>query len=170
MKWLVMICVVMLLQHPTPVGQSDEQLPMSTKQLRNAPTEAVIEGRSLSLSTYPWRDFAPGTSSSPNGTPLMVVLKVATADKKPLPSGIRMERAWVLLGEEVWEASDFRSGRRPVKDGWIKCAETPVCEATIRGGPKWGPGVFVDVVLRITDKEGQPHLIRAPKQLILRSD
>lgn len=159
-----------LIQHPTPVSQSGEQLPMSIKQLQNAPTEIVLEGRPLSLSTYPWRDFMPGSSSTPDGSPLMVALKVATADKKPLPSGIRMDRAWVLFGDEMWEASDFRSGRRPVKDGWIKCAETPVCEATIRGGPKWGPGVFVDVVVRLTDKEGQSHLIRAPKQLILRSD
>jgi hypothetical protein len=158
-----------LTQGSAQVGQSNEQ-PLSIKELRNVPTEILVEGRSLSLSSYPWRDFMPSTFPSPNGSPLMVVLKVATAEKKPLPGGVRLEGAWVLFGEEIWEASDFRSGRRPVKDGWIICAETPVCEATIRGGPKWGPGVFVDVVVRLTDKEGRRHLLRAPKQLILRSD
>jgi hypothetical protein len=159
-----------LTQGSSQVGQSNEQPPLSIKNLRNVPTEIVVEGRSLSLSTYPWRDFMPTTFPAPNGSPLMVVLKVASSDNKPLPSGMRLERAWVLFGEEMWEASDFRSGRRPVKDGWIICAETPVCEATIRGGPKWGPGVFVDVVVRLIDKEGRHHLLRAPKQLILRSD
>ena len=159
-----------LTQSPVQVDQSNEQPPLSIKELRNVPTEIVVDGRSFSLSSYPWRDFMPTSPGSPNGSPLMVVLKVATAGKKPLPGGVRLERAWVLFGEEVWEASDFRSGRRPVKDGWIICAETPVCEATVRGGPKWGPGVFVDVVVRLTDKEGRHHLLRAPKQLILRSD
>ena len=130
----------------------------------------VIDGRSLSLTTFPWRDFMPGPSTSGDGTPLMVGLKVATADKQAFPSEVRMDRAWVTFGEQVWETTAFRSSRKPEDDGWIKCSPTPVCEATVRNGPKWGPGVYVDVVVRLTDAAGRHYLIKAPKQLIQRSD
>ena len=162
-----------LTQHPTQVDQSNKNLSVAIKDLRNAPTEVALSGRSLSLSAYPWRDFMPGTLTSPNGSPLMVVLKVATSDKKPLPGGVRIDRSWVLFGEQVWEASDFRTGAkgsRQNNDGWIICAESPVCEVTARGGPKWGPGVVVHVVVRLTDKDGRNYLLRAPKQTILRTD
>ena len=161
-------------QLPAQVGQSKENLSVSIDDLRNAPIEVVLDGRSLSLSAYPWRDFMPSIGlPAPDGSPMMVVLKVATTDKKPFPSGVRMDRAWVLFGEQLWEASQFRGRVKSPpydKDGWINCGDSPVCEATARDGPKWGPGVFVDVVVRLTDKEGRHYLLRAPKQYVKRTD
>ena len=151
----------------------DEHRPVSVKDLRNVATEVVLEGRLLTLSTYPWRDFMPGTLSGPDGSPMMVALKVATTDKKPFPSGVRMERAWIAFGEQVRETSKLRDPLNSPpneKDSWIKCSDTPVCETTARNGPKWGPGVFVDVVVRLIDKEGRHYLLRAPKQYVQRTD
>ena len=153
-------------QLPAQTGQSKENLSVSIKDLRNAATKIVLDGRPLSLSAYPWRDFMPSTLPAPDGSPMMVVLKVATADKKPFPSGVRMDRAWVLSGEQVWETSEFRHAKNPGKDSWINCSDSPVCEATAREGPKWGPGVFVDVVVRLTDKEGRHHLLQVRKQCV----
>ena len=154
---------------PAQTDQAKEILPVSINDLRNAPAQIVLNGKSLSLSTYVWRDFAPGFSSGPDGSPLMVALKVATSDKTAFPSGVRMDRAWVLFGEEIWEVSDFRGrvkSSSPNKDGWVKCSASPVCEATVREGPKWGPDVLVDVVVRLTNEEGQRHLIQAKGQYI----
>src|SRR5262249_15256435 len=140
--------------------------------LRNAPTSVVMGNRSFSLSAYPSRDFMPGMWG-PDGSPMMVGLKVTSADKKPLPSGVRMDGAWVLFGEQIWEASDLRgrtASQDRRKDSWINCSGSPVCETTVRDGPKWGPGVFVEVVVRLTDSEGQHHLLQARKQYISRSD
>ena len=164
------------MQLPAQVGQSKENLSVSINDLRNAPTEVVLDGRSLSLSAYPWRDFMPSTLPAPDGSPMIVVLKLATADKKPFPSGVRIDRAWVLFGEQMWEVSDLRGqvkGSPHYKDsseGWTNCPDSPVCETTARDGPKWGPGVFVDVVVRLTDKEGRHHLLQAPKQYVKRTD
>jgi hypothetical protein len=152
---------------PALVGQSKENLSVSIIDLRKAPTEVVLDGKSLSLSAYLWRDFNP--SSPPDGTPMMAVFKVATSDKKPFPSGVRMDRAWVLFGEQMWETSKFRAQvKRPPdgKDSWVNCPHSPVCEADARDGPKWGPDVFVDVVVRLIDKEGRHHLLQAPKQCV----
>ena len=159
----------LFMQLPAQVGQSKEKLSVSINDLRNAPTEVVLNGRSLSLSAYPWRDFMPSFLPAPNGSPMMVVLKVATSDKKPFPSGVRMERAWVLFGEQMWQTSEFRAqvkGTPHNKDSWINCSDSPVCEATAREGPKWGPGVFVDVVVQLTDKEGRHYLLQVPKQCV----
>ena len=155
------------------VGQSKETLPISLADVRKAPTEIVIEGRSLTLSTFLWRDFMPGSSTGPDGSPMMAALKVATSDKKPFPSGVRMERLWVLFGEQVWETAQIRdrmNNSPSNKDSWILCSDLPVCEVTVRNGPKWGPGVSVDVIVQLTDKDGRHHLIQAPKQTVHRTD
>jgi len=102
----------------------------------------------------------------------MVVFKIATSDKKPLPSGVQPDRAWVLFGDQTWEISNLRRNvaRSPdnqsVIETWIACPVSPVCEFTIRDGPRWGPGVLVDAVVRFADKNGQRYLLRAPKQSI----
>lgn len=152
---------------PAQISQAKENLPVSVKELRNAPTEIVLDGKSLSLSAYLWRDFSPGAWG---GRPLMASLKVATSDKKAFPSGVRMERAWVLFGEQIWEVPNFRFRGRRLSDNkemWIKCSVSSGCEITFSEGPEWGPGVFVDVVVRLIDKEGKHHLIQAKKQHII---
>lgn len=151
------------------IGQPSQDSSVSLKDLRNAPTMIAIDNRTLRLSAYPWRNFEPG-SVGVDGTGLMVAFKVTSADKQPLPSGIRLERAWILFGEEVWEVSDLRGGNAQNKDTWIKCPNSPVCEISVRGGPKWGPGVYVDVVLRLSGNEGKQYLLQAPHQYVLRTD
>ena len=176
---LVIPAAFSFMQLPAQVGQSKENLSVSINDLRNTPTEVVLDGKSLSLSAYPWRDFMPTISDiplGPDGKPMAVVLKVTTSDKKPLPSGVRADRVWVLFGEQVWEISELKQHAKGIpsnkdsREQWINCPDLPVCEFTVRDGPKWGPGVFVDVVVRLTDKDGRRYLLQAPKQLVKRSD
>lgn len=158
-------------QHPAQKSQSKETAPISISELRKAPAKVVIDGRSLTLSAYLWRDFMPGAALGPNGTPMMAVFNVATADKKLFPSGVRIERAWVLFGEQVWEPGEFdprTKDSRQDKDS--SCPDTPVCEVSARNGPKWGPNIYVDVVVRLIDKQGRHHLLQATKQYVQRTD
>jgi hypothetical protein len=161
---------------PTRVTQAEENLSISINDLRKAPTRILLDGKPLSLSAYLWRDFMPSIPSMIDGKPMIAVFKVATSDKKSFPSGVRLDRAWVLFGEQMWETSDFREqleGPRDNKDSsekWINCPDAPVCEAVARRGPKWGPGVFVDVVVRLTDREGRHYLLQAQKQYVERTD
>jgi len=164
---------------PALMGQAKENSSVSINDLRRAPTEVVLDGKSLSLSAYPWRDFMPTISDiplGPDGKPMAVVLKVTTSDRKPLPSGVRADRVWVLFGEQVWEISELKQHAKGIpsnkdsREEWINCPDLPVCEFTVRDGPKWGPGDFVDVVVRLTDKDGRRYLLQAPKQLVKRSD
>ena len=87
-----------------------------------------------------------------------------------------MDRAWVLFDEQMWEVSDLRGwvkGQPNYEDSgehWINCPESPVCISVARDGPKWCPGVYVDVVVRLTDNQGRHYLLQAPKQYIHRTD
>ena len=86
--------------------------------------------------------------SPPDGKPMIAVLKVATSDKKPFPSGVRIDRAWVLFGEQMWEAAEFRDqvegppNNRDSSGKWINCRDLPVCESVARGRPEVGSGRF----------------------------
>ena len=178
---LILLLAAMLTSFPVErfhplVGQAKENVPVSINDLRKSPTRIVLDGKSLSLSAYLWRDFMPSIPSMIDGKPMIAVFKVATSDKKSFPGGIRIERAWVLFGEQMWETSDFReqlggpTNNKDSSEKWINCADAPVCEAVARGGPKWGPGVYVDVVVRLIDREGRQHLLQAPKQYVQRTD
>ena len=118
----------------------------------------------------------PGAPPMLDGKPMIAVFKVATSDKESFPNGIRLDRAWVLFGEQTWETSNFRdkmdapANDKQSTEKWINCADTSVCEAVARGGPKWGPGVFVDVVVRLTNREGRHYLLQARKQYVNRTD
>ena len=164
---ILILTAFYFVQLPADMDQAKNDLSVSIKNLRSAPTSVVIDDRSLSLSADPWRDFMPGTVSTPDGSPMTVVLRVSTSDKKPFPREVRIDRAWVVFGEQVWETSEFRHLKTPGKDSWIECSDAPMCEATARGGPKWGPDVLVDVVVRLTDKEGRHHLLQVKKQTVI---
>jgi hypothetical protein len=53
------------------------------------------------------------------------------------------------------------------KDSPINCPASPVCEISVRGGPKWGPVVYIDVVLRLIDSKGQEYFLQAPNQYVV---
>jgi len=117
-----------------------------------------IDGREYTLSANAWRDFQP--VAPPDGQPLIVVAKVSPSDMMPLPGDITIDRVWVLNGKKQWSAPPEAETREP--------AATRL-ETAVRGGPKWGPGIKVDVVVRL--KQGkQTWLVRAPGVEIKRTD
>jgi len=73
----------------------------------------------------------------------------------PLPNDIAIDHVWVLNGKEQWSAKP-ESGATGL-------------ETAVRNGPKWGPGIKVDVVVRL--KRGkQTWLLRAAGVDIKRTD
>jgi hypothetical protein len=125
----------------------------STASIATAPERVEIDGREYALAASAWRDFQP--IAPPDGHPLIVVVKVSPSDMMPVPSDIAFDRVWVLSGKEQWSAKP-----EPGASG---------LEAADRNGPKWGPGVKVDVVARM--KQGKrTFLVRAAGVDIKRTD
>jgi hypothetical protein len=117
--------------------------------LRDAPTSITLAGEPFALSVDLWRDFMP--SSPPDGRPLAAVVR--------LPdhlATVRVERIWVIFGIEVWGDD---ADQVPGTQDWVA-----------RDGPKWGPGVHVDVVARLREADGRQVLVRAANRTIQRTD
>lgn len=134
--------------------------PRDPAELSAAPTTTAIGGRTLSLETYLWRDFQP--SSPPNGKPLVVVARIRSTDGSPIPATVVVTGLWVVNAGEVWTASPREETRRAPNGSMF--------EVVAREGPKWGPGISVDVVVGLRDGNGEVSLLRAPAQRINRTD
>jgi hypothetical protein len=138
----------------------DVVTPLPASELRAAPSVIVVGGQSLALVPYLWRDFQP--VSPPNGKPLAAVLRVTAADRKPLTASFVVDAAWISNGDEVWTAR--------VEDEGHSRADPLYYEVVARDGPKWDPGIRVDVVVRVREQSGATKLLRAADQLIGRTD
>jgi len=91
----------------------------------------------------------------PGGQGLKAAVRVVTDPDLPLPSGVAIERLWLFYSKEQW--------RPALPDR----AEPLVVQ--LADGPKWGPGVDADVVVRL--KRGKDTwLLRAAGRPIKRTD
>lgn len=141
-------------------GSSNPVMPLPASELRSVPVSATADGKDLVLTPYLWRDFMP--AAPPDGQPLVAVLRIGPSDGSAVPPTIRADAAWVVFGEQVWAA--------PVREDRFASPDPVYYEAVIRNGPKWGPGVTVDVVVRLRDSAGRAVLLRAANQAISRTD
>ena len=127
--------------------------------LRAAPDTIVVDGRRLFLETYLWRDFMP--ISPPDGKPLTAIVYVTAVDAAPLPPAVSVDALWVVHADQVWTSWLQDDPSEPRADRIAKVA---------RQGPKWGPGVYVDVIVRVFDAAHHAFLLRASQQYIGRTD
>jgi hypothetical protein len=117
--------------------------------LRTTPTSAIIGGQPFELQVDLWRDFMP--VAPPDGQPLAVVVRLPAH-----LTTVSVEHVWVILGDQLWSAD---TENVPGTQDWVA-----------RGGPKWGPGVRVDVVAQLREADGRASLVRAVDRLIQRTD
>ncbi len=120
-------------------------------ELRATPTSATIGGQPFVLQAELWRDFMPMVGGGPDGQPLAVVIRLPDQ-----LATVRVEHIWVIFGDQLWDAD---TEQVPGTQDWVA-----------RGGPRWGPGVRVDVVARLREAGGREIVIRAPDRLIQRTD
>lgn len=82
-----------------------------------------------------------------------------------LPETIDIDRVWIINGNKVWE-SDFSKENSTISNN----SKTKM-QKVFRDGPKWGPGINVDIVVRIVDKaDNKVYFLRATNQRISRTD
>ena len=132
---------------------------VSLQDLQTAPERIEINGTEYTLETYLNRDFMP--ISPPDGQPLVAVIKVKAPGETAISSQIDATRLWVVKGKEIWETEFANEEGSAIGDTLEKIG---------RDGPKWEPGISVDVVVRIIDlKSGNNYLLKASNQAIHRS-
>ncbi|NER31574.1 MAG: hypothetical protein F6J89_29145 [Symploca sp. SIO1C4] len=130
--------------------------------LQSAPEQIEVQNTKLTLETYLWRDFMP--ISPPDGKPLIAVIRIKAQDSMEFPTSIISDKLWIINGQEIWE-TEFTNEEQ------IASNSTPsLLEKVARGGPKWEPGVEVDVIIRIIDENNHTYLLKTSNQLINRTD
>lgn len=161
MKTFIFVLIVVV-----AIGCSDNgisvppDIPIS--QLLSSPDTITADGRQLYLATYMWRDFQP--ISPPDGKPLIAIVYVTATDTAQLPSSISTDAVWIVNNNQVWK-SWFTN--EPIAPSELK----PYRIVKIaREGPKWGPHIYVDVIVRVIDRQGNHKLLRARNQWIGRTE
>jgi hypothetical protein len=96
--------------------------------------------------------------SPPDGKPLVAGLQVRTEDGSDVPATVRADMVWVLNGADTWSTLPREERSRQ--------ETAPVYELVARDGPKWGPGITVDVVVRLHEAGGRKSLLRVANRLI----
>jgi hypothetical protein len=151
---ILLICLVIIL-----VGIPLTPSIVSLQDLQTAPEKIEVNGTEYTLETYLQRDFMP--ISPPDGSPLIALVKVKAPGETAISSKIDATRLWVVKGKEIWETEFANEEGSAIGDTLKKIA---------RDGPKWEPGISVDVVVRIIDlKSGKNYLLKASNQAIHRT-
>jgi hypothetical protein len=127
--------------------------------IEDAPATIVADGVTLTIEANTWRDFTPASPS--DGSDLRVLIRLRTASGAPLPGGVAADSVWVVRGGLAWAGEPT-----PTQAPW----GPDVLELMMRGGPRWGPDVAVDVVARVTGVPGGPRRIAARQALVERAD
>jgi hypothetical protein len=117
-----------------------------------APETVVVDGGTLTLSTYMWRSFMPIVP--PNGSSLIALVYIGMTDSTKVPSSTSADAVWIVNGQTVWK-SFLADANQPPTNQLCKVA---------RDGPQWDNPV--DVIVRVFGSRGDSHLLRAPHQTI----
>ncbi|MFX1594421.1 MAG: hypothetical protein ACFFB6_09120 [Promethearchaeota archaeon] len=123
-----------------------------------ASEEVYIENVTFTLETYMWRDFMP--ISPPDGKPLIVIAKVHAVDVVEFPLTISIERIWIINGTEI--SSTLGTNEYRINGSTY--------EMVFRDGPKWGPGIVIDVVVKLKSVDFNFYYLLALNQPIYRTD
>ncbi|MCU7727480.1 hypothetical protein ODJ79_27425 [Actinoplanes sp. KI2] len=128
--------------------------------LKTVPVMVSVAGATLRISTSLYRDFMP--ACPPGGRPLIAGVTVVADPPSVVPPLTRATRLAVVHGPMIWTS--------PVAEDQGRMRDPSQFTVVARGGPKWGPGIVVDVVLEVRDRDRRPYLVRAADQPIGRTD
>lgn len=124
----------------------------SADELKTSPTTISINGSTLTLDAYVWRDFMPPTTT--DGDPMRSTVQLNLISGPEILSQVHLVRQYVVMNNEVWAA-----------DLYYLSIGTSTLEGTSANGPKWGPNIIVDVILEFT-YGGKTYKILSPNQNI----
>lgn len=110
-------------------------------ELQAVPEQIEIDGQQYVIGLPMVARVMYMGSGAANGDPLYAEIHVTVPTFQSSLTGATPDRIWVINGDRVWE--------------------TDLIYWRATGGPKWGPDIYVDIVIRFTDGHGVSHLLRA---------
>jgi hypothetical protein len=120
--------------------------PLTVAQLLQAPDTLRVDGATLTTQVFLWRDFMSGPV---RGSLLYATVRLNGAPPDTIPPTAGKVYLWVIHGSEVWSATLTLGYTDP--DG--------TRTYSISGGPRWGPGIDVDVVIGVRSSPSVVSLV-----------
>jgi hypothetical protein len=133
---------------------------MDLNELLAASDTLQIGSQRITMRTQMWRDFRNSTESPDDGGFLNAIFWIYSIDSTALPGGFSADAAWIVFGEQVWDT--YLTGEEPP----VEEQQSFQLFEVARNGPKWGPGDLLTTVVRLRDRQGRRHLLRASNQLV----
>jgi len=144
----------------TKVLAPAEPPPVSIDLLRAAPDSLTLNGYPTIVAPNLWRDFMP--TSPTDGEPLSASATFYPISGPDFSKNVSAAYMWVVKGDEVWHAgmkSDDPTRYPHNEVVWIA-----------GGGPKWGPGIQVDVIIGLVIENRGLQLVKSTGVTITRTD
>ena len=141
----------------------EEMSKVEILQIKKKAVETLTIGsNSFVLDAYLWRDFMP--DSPENGKPMISINWLVCINSNKIPKNISMVKQYVIYNDEVWEANYENEAPAP-------SLPEHKMERISRNGPKWGPGIYVDVISQIRDsKTNRDYYIERKNVYVERTD
>jgi hypothetical protein len=116
--------------------------------LENASETLTIGSNSFALEAFLWRDFMPilELEDAINGRGMISINWLIEQNSKDIPANITMVKQYVIYDGQVWEAEYENESPAPSLPAYK-------LERISRNGPKWGPNIFVDVIVEVSDSD-----------------
>lgn len=131
-------------------------------QLNTKATDTLVSGSgTYILDAYLWRNFMP--ASPVDGKPMISINWLINLDSVSIPDNISLIKQHVIYQDYVW-TSGFTNESMSYQPEYK-------IERISRGGPKWGPKIFVDVISQIHDSDtNEDYYIRIKNVYVERTD
>lgn len=123
------------------------------EELLSAPESISFQNQSLELETTVYLNLQPIVSKSP----MVTLINIQTTDSSAILLDIKPKSVYVVKESDVWK-SFFSSDKRPETEPF-RISEVA------REGPKWGPNIYVDVVVMF-ELNNRSYLLKASNQFI----
>lgn len=132
-------------------------------QIKEKAVETLsIGSNSFALEAYLWRDFQP--MSPEDGKPMISINWIICTKSNKIPDNISMVKQFVIYENEIWEANYEDEAPAPSLPAFK-------IEGISRNGPKWGPGIYVDIISQIHDsKTNKDYYIELKHVYVNRTD
>lgn len=117
------------------------------------PEQVDVLDETLVIHAEAGRDFMPGNGMLPQGSPLMVFIEVRNIERGRHTPLLELEWVAVIHGNQIWmtpgaiERLNYGPGNSYV--------------VMARHGPLWGPGIEVEVLLQLRDRDGATYRLRS---------
>ncbi len=120
-----------------------------------------IETQKFFLSAYLYRDFMP-TIPIKQKNPLVAVIRLVGLDSTKIPLNLDMTKLYVIKGDIIWisDPKDINDTNSDYK-----------VEKVSNNGPEWDTGIYVDIVVEISNpKTSNKSLLILKHQIIDRTE